>query len=43
MEKAGGGSTLTNDARELVEKYKKYNDRMGVLMQKEFDRIFGKK
>ena len=41
--KGGGGSTLTNDARELVEKYKKYNDRMGVLMQKEFDRIFGKK
>ena len=40
--KGGGGSTLTNDARDLVEKYKKYNDRMGVLMQTEFERFFGK-
>ncbi|MEK6621680.1 MAG: LysR family transcriptional regulator [Planctomycetota bacterium] len=41
--KGGGGATLTKDARELVEKYKKYNVRMDVLMQKEFERIFGKK
>ncbi len=38
----GGGSTLANDARELVEKYKKYNVWMDALMQKEFKRIFGK-
>ncbi|MBF8276968.1 MAG: hypothetical protein HW390_2041 [Candidatus Brocadiaceae bacterium] len=41
--KGGGGATLTKDARELVAKYKKYNVRMDVLMQKEFERIFGKK
>lgn len=41
--KGGGGAALTKDARELVAKYKKYNARMDVLMQKEFERIFGKK
>lgn len=41
--KGGGGAALTTDARELVSKYKKYNVRMNVLMQKEFQRIFGKK
>jgi len=41
--KGGGGAALTTDARELVSKYKKYNVRMDVLMQKEFERIFGKK
>ena len=41
--KGGGGAALTTDARDLVSKYKKYNVRMDVLMQKEFERIFGKK
>ncbi len=41
--KGGGGATLTKDARELVEKYKKFYVRMDVLMQKEFERIFGMK
>jgi len=41
--KGGGGAALTKDARELVEKYKRFYVRMDVLMQKEFERIFGRK
>ena len=34
--KGGGGATLTPEAKELISKYKKYTDRMTVLVGKEF-------
>jgi molybdate transport system regulatory protein len=41
--KGGGGATLTPEAKELISKYQKYTDRMTLLMEKEFKRIFGGK
>ena len=41
--KGGGGATLTPEAKELISKYKKFNDKMASLMEKEFKHIFGKK
>lgn len=38
--KGGGGAALTPDAKELLLKYKKYADRMTLLMEKEYLRIF---
>ncbi|MBI2471743.1 MAG: LysR family transcriptional regulator [Planctomycetes bacterium] len=38
--KGGGGATLTPEARELISKYKKFNDRIATLMKKEYNRIF---
>ena len=41
--KGGGGATLTPEAKELISKYKQFNDKMASLMEKEFKHIFGKK
>lgn len=41
--KGGGGALLTPGARELISKYKKFNERTAILMEKEFKRIFGTK
>jgi len=38
--KGGGGAVLTQDARHLIDRYNEYKDRMNVLAQKEFWRIF---
>lgn len=39
--KGGGGATLTSEAKELISKYKKYIDKMTLLAEREFKRIFG--
>ena len=41
--KGGGGATLTPEAKELISKYKQFNDKMASLMEKEFKHIFGSK
>ncbi len=41
--KGGGGATLTHEAKELISKYKQFNDKIASLMEKEFKHIFGKK
>lgn len=41
--KGGGGATLTPEAKELISKYKQFNDKMASLMEKEFKHIFGNK
>ena len=41
--KGGGGATLTPEAKELISKYKQFNDKIASLMEKEFKHIFGKK
>lgn len=41
--KGGGGATLTPEAKELISRYKQFNDKMASLMEKEFKHIFGKK
>ena len=41
--RGGGGATLTPEAKELISKYKQFNDKMASLMKKEFKHIFGKK
>ena len=41
--KGGGGATLTQEAKELISKYKQYTNRMTFLVEKEFKHIFGKK
>ncbi|MFN3532857.1 MAG: winged helix-turn-helix domain-containing protein [Candidatus Brocadia sp.] len=38
--RGGGGAILTADAKELIQKYKKYTGRITSLMEKEFKRIF---
>ena len=41
--KGGGGATLTPEAKELISKYKQFNDKIASLMEKEFKHIFGSK
>ena len=40
--KGGGGATLTPEAKELISKYKKFDDRVALLVEREFKHIFGK-
>ena len=41
--KGGGGATLTPEAKELISKYKKFDDRVALLVEREFKYIFRKK
>ncbi len=41
--KGGGGASLTPHARDLVLKYKELNDRVSLLMKKEFKHVFKNK
>ncbi len=41
--KGGGGATLTPEAKELISKYKKFDNRVALLVEREFKHIFGKK
>lgn len=41
--KGGGGAILTPEAKELISKYKQFNDKMASLVEKELKHIFGKK
>lgn len=38
--RGGGGAVLTPEAKELLSKYKQYTDRVAVLVEKEYLRIF---
>lgn len=38
--KGGGGAVLTPEAKDLLSKYKQYTDRVAVLVEKEYVRIF---
>jgi len=38
--KGGGGAVLTQEAKELLSKYKKYKKRIAILTEKEFKRFF---
>lgn len=38
--KGGGGATLTPEARKLINRYKKYHDRIAFLVEREFHKNF---
>ena len=38
--KGGGGAVLTQEAKGLLSKYKKYKKRIAILTEKEFKRFF---
>lgn len=41
--KGGGGAVLTPAAKELISKYRKYNNKVSALVEKEFKRFFENK
>ncbi len=41
--KGGGGAILTPEAKELISKYKKFDDRVALLVEREFKHIFESK
>jgi molybdate transport system regulatory protein len=41
--KGGGGAILTPEAKELISKYKKFDNGVALLVEREFNRIFGSK
>jgi molybdate transport system regulatory protein len=41
--KGGGGAVLTPAAKGLISKYRKYNNKVSALVEKEFKRFFENK
>lgn len=41
--RGGGGAVLTPAAKELISEYRKYNNRVSALVEKEFKRFFENK